>query len=77
MTDDEKAQWRAWMDRPVDCNRCGGLGGHKGTCMLDSWRDWFDGDTCLAVMSSRTGPDVTTVAAKKCDCSQCNPNGGE
>ena len=63
---------------------CGGavcIGVSRGeTCdtpVTSTWRDWFDGDTCLAVMSSRTGPDVPTVAAKKCDCSQCNPNGGE
>ena len=71
MTDGAKAQWREWMDRAAP-----GVV-YPDESVAKMWRQWFDGDACLAVMSARTGPDVTTVAAKKCDCSQCNPNGGE
>ena len=79
MTDGEKAQWRAWMDRKVDAHHplCARLRMEPDCdCGAVSWSQWFDGDECLAVMSARTGPDLTTVAAKKCDCSQCNPKSG-
>lgn len=75
MTDDEKAQWRAWMDRAPP-SHFGGIG-LVGAALLRHrpWRDWFDGDVCLAAMSARTGPDVTTVAAKRCGCVQCTGEG--
>jgi hypothetical protein len=56
-TDIERSLVRAWQDRKPP--------------MEHSWRDWYFGDSFMATMSARTGPDKVD-AKQKCDCDTCS-----